>query len=127
MEAVPTLQENVFPTTLPYGFQNILLATRADPDLARVRMAKTAIEEIRAVLRAFTDAAAARDLVGALHLDWTYEDHALDALDAYCDRLLAGQKRRIDYRSAYIFAVFLERQIDYLRQTAKEIDEDYGK
>lgn len=118
---------NVFPASLPYTFQNLLQATRAEADIARVVIAKTGLGEIRGVLRAFTEAATRRSLEEALHLDWTYEEHALTALEGYCDRLLAKQEPQIDHKTAYIFATFLERQIDSLRQTAKEIDEENAK
>lgn len=117
----------IFPTSLPYGFQNIFQATRAEPDLARVTIAKAALGEVRDVLHGFAEAATRRGLKEVLHLDWTYEEHALIALDAYFDCLLAREEPNIDHRTAYIFGAFLEKQIDYLRQTAKEIDEDYAK
>ncbi|MCI0626996.1 MAG: hypothetical protein L0387_36005 [Acidobacteria bacterium] len=117
----------IFPASLPYGFQNIFQATRAEPDLVRVTMAKAALGEIKGVLHDFSEAATKRGFAEALHLDWTYEEHALIALDAYFDHLLARLDPNIDHRTAYIFAAFLEKQIDYLRQTAKEIDEDFAK
>lgn len=118
---------NVFPASLPYGFQQLFQATRPDPDRARVGMARVALKEIQGVLGAFREAATRRDIWEALHLDWTYEEHALTALDAYFHRLLAGQDADIDHRTAYIFAVFLELKMDHLRQTAREIDEEYAK
>ncbi len=118
---------NVFPASLPYGFQNLFQATRSEPDLARVWMAKAALQEINGVLRAFSEAGASRGLAEALHLDWTYEEHALSVLGAYFDHLLSRQEPAVDHRTAYIFVAFLERQIDHLRQTAREIDEDFAK
>ena len=74
---------NIFPASLPYAFQNIFQATRPEPDLARVAMAKAALGEIRGVLRAFAEATTRRGLEEALQLDWTYEEHALTALEGY--------------------------------------------
>lgn len=118
---------NLFPATLPYGFQNLVQATRPESDLARVAIARAVIDEIRAVLSAFTDAARARGVAEALHLDWTYEEYALDTLGEYCDRLVAHESPQIDHQAAYILAFFLEKQIDYLRHTATEIDEDLAR
>jgi len=117
---------NVFPPGLPYGFQNLFQATYQEPNLARVAIAKGAVEQINEVLSAFAEAASRRGLAEALHLDWTYEAHALSVLDEYFDHLLAGQEPNIDYRTARIFVSFLERQIDHLRETASEIDEDFS-
>lgn len=117
---------NVFPPSLPYGFQNLLQATYQEPDRARVAMAKTAVGQITEVLHAFSEAASRRNLAETLHLDWTHEEHALTVLGAYFDHLLAGEEPNVDYRTAHIFVSFLESQIDRLRQTASEIDEDFS-
>jgi hypothetical protein len=117
---------NVFPSGLPYGFQNLFQATNQEPNAARVALAKGAVAQINEVLNAFSEAASRRGLAESLHLDWTYEAYALSVLDEYFDHLLAGQESKIDYRTARIFVSFLGRQIDHLRATASEIDENFA-
>jgi len=58
-----------------------------------------------------------------------YEELAypISELEAYFQYLEKGQKPNINEKMAYIFAFFVTKKFDELKDVAKEIDEDYAQ
>ncbi len=58
-----------------------------------------------------------------------YEELAypMSELETYLQHLEKGQKPNINEKTAYIFAFFVTKKIDELKDVAKEIDEEYAQ
>ena len=53
-------------------------------------------------------------------------EYPLAELEAFFQNVLNGQELNINEKTAFIFAFFLQKQVDELISMAKEIDEDYS-
>lgn len=70
-----------------------------------------------------------RGLAEALHLNESIDEilYPLSELDAFFESIRTGATPRLNNRLAYICAFFVNRRIEDLRQTAREIDDQYAE
>ena len=117
----------VFPSTLDYHLQKVLLCTTTGEDAA---LGEAHLQEIKGALDAFREALARR----GIELD-TYEsirdvyqslEYPLGELQRFFDTVKAGGRPHIDPRAADIFAWYVQRQVCELKKMAREIDQDYA-
>jgi hypothetical protein len=111
----------LLPDSLQYAFGRIYEGTNDDTAFVLVGIH---LREIETCLQHFTEALQARgDLGGTASYHLKLTEYPMEQLKEYAaDR----KKAKLGDQDAYIFANFVESQIDHLRAIAKELDEEYA-
>jgi hypothetical protein len=113
---------DLFSSSLGYCFEKVKEATWAATDRA---WGAVSFSEIEQALRTFKEKLSQRGLLGALvGVDSTLEllVYPMDELHCFFDDAC---DRQCTTKAAYIFADFVERQFEELKEMATEVDEDY--
>jgi hypothetical protein len=115
-----------FPETLGYHFQKVIQCARtgenAEFGTANLKMIKKALQDFQSALERRGLGLDTYDVVQDIYDLLTYP---LAELEACFQDLGEGKTPRINDKTAYIFAFFINEQSKKLREIASEIDEDY--
>ena len=119
--------EAVFPDTFSYYIEKIFESTRksehAKLGLMHLKLVKEVMDKLKESLQKRGIEIDTYDSVKYL-----YEllEYPITELKLYFDRLIAKKEPRINDKTAYIFAYFIREQLSQLKETAKEIDDEYS-
>jgi hypothetical protein len=116
-----------FPDTLGYCFEKINLSTTT---LKEPALGAWGVEQVKQVLKTFQEALAKRgidlDTYDVVKNVYILLEYPLAELEAFFQNVENGRELNINERTAYIFAFFVEKQVNELKDLAREIDEDYS-
>ena len=116
---------SVFPGTLGYSFEKVfesIIGGKYPPQLAMANL-----KQIKQALQKFKEAIIERGVTyeGVNDLCESLE-YPLDELEAFFQNMQDNKELNINDKTAYIFAFFVEKQIDELKLLAQEIDKNYS-
>lgn len=119
---------SIFPATLNYDFEKVFEGTiNATTRREHAASGTVCLKQIKQVLQSFREALAKR---GATYdsINYVYEllHYPLNELEAFFQNVWNVKELNINEKTAFIFASFLQKQVDELISMAKEIDEDYS-
>jgi hypothetical protein len=118
---------SIFPNSLDYYFQKLLESTemKGQNELGLINL-----QQIKKSLQDFREVLGKRGIEIQTYapIQYVYQqiEYPLGELERFFQRSKNEEDANIDEKAAYIFAFFLEKQVDDLRQMAREIDEDYS-
>lgn len=119
--------EAVFPDTLSYYigniFENIGKPDRAPLGLGNVKLVKKVMGKLKEALQKRGIELGTYD-----YINYVYDllEYPITELEQYFDWLIAKKKPRINDKTAYIFAYFISEHLSKLKESAKEIDDEYS-
>ena len=119
---------SIFPDSLDYHFQKLLESTESKEQnklgVINLRQIKKSLEDFRETL-----ANRGIELETYDSIKYVYEqiEYPLSELERFFQMSKKEKDSNIDEKAAYIFAFFIEKQFDELKQIAKEIDSDYSR
>jgi hypothetical protein len=121
--------QDLLPASLSYDYQKIAEATAGTTTREGAGLGQVSVKMMRQALERLREALTRRGLAEALHLNESIDEilYPLSELDAFFKTIRAGETPRLNERLAYICAFFVDRRIEGLRQTAREIDEEYAE
>ncbi len=113
-----------FPSTLGYAFEKVFEGTierKHDP------RGEIGLHEIKQAFQTFREALAKRGVkYESVNDVYALLEYPLAELEAFFENVRNGKELNINEKTAFIFAFFLQKQVDELISMAKEIDEDYS-
>jgi len=119
---------SIFPNSLDYHFQKLLESTERE-ELKALGLIN--LQQIKKSLQDFRETLAKRgiELEACDSIKYVYQqiEYPLSELERFFQMSKKEKDANINEKAAYIYAFFLEKQVDDLRQMAREIDEDYSK
>ena len=119
--------EAVFPDTLSYYigkiFENIGKPDRAPLGQGNVKLVKKVMGKLKEALQKRGIELGTYDSI-----NYVYDllEYPITELEQYFDWLIAKKKPRINDKTAYIFAYFISEHLSKLKESAKEIDDEYS-
>jgi hypothetical protein len=121
--------ENYLPHTLGYHFQKIGEATAGKTTNVGAALGRVSVQMIREALEGFQAALARRGLDDTWHLNESIAEvlYPLSEIEAFFDAVQRGEEPRLNERLVYFCSYFAQHRVESLRQTAREIDEQYQK
>jgi hypothetical protein len=121
--------EALLPHTLSYHFQKIGEATAGTTGPVGAALGLASVTAMREALGRLREALTRRGLDEAPHLSGSIEEvlYPLNEVEAFFKAVCQGAQPKINEKLAYICAFFIDKRIDGLRQTAREIDKEYAR
>ncbi len=118
----------IFSPTLGYHVEKVFESIRSGKDAAfgaiNLGLIKRALQDFQLALAKRGIELDTYDVVEDLYDVLAYP---MSELEAYFQHLEKGEKPNINEKTAYIFAFFITKKIDELKDVAKEIDEEYAQ
>ena len=118
---------STFPDSLDYYFQKLLESTEMK---GQNKLGLINLQQIKKSLEDFREMLAKRgiELEAYDSIKYVYQQigYPLSELERFFQMSKKETDSNIDEKAAYIFAFFIEKQFDELKQIAKEIDKDYS-
>ncbi len=118
----------VFSATLAYHLEKVFESIRSgeNPAFGAINLGilTQALKDLQAVLAKRGIELDTYEVIEDLYEELAYP---MSELETYLQHLEKGQKPNINEKTAYIFAFFVTKKIDELKDVAKEIDEEYAQ
>ncbi|MDD4976857.1 MAG: hypothetical protein PHY93_21055 [Bacteriovorax sp.] len=119
--------EAVFPNAFSYYiekiFQNIGKSDNAKLGLRHVKLVKEVMDKLEESLQ---KRGIEIDTYDSIKYLYELLEYPITELELYFDRLIAKKEARINDKTAYIFAYFINEHLSQLKEITKEIDEEYS-
>jgi len=118
----------VFSPTLAYHIEKVFESIRSggNPAFGAINLGilTQALKDLQAVLAKRGIELDTYEVIEDLYEELVYP---MSELEAYFQHLEKGQKPNINEKTAYIFAFFITKKFDELKDLAEEIDEEYAQ
>ena len=115
-----------FPATLDYDFEKVREGT-TKTTIEHVAPAAVGLCRIKKALQDFREALSKRGIeYDSVNYVCKLLEYPLAELEVFFQNVQNGKEPNINEKTAYIFAFFVEKQLNELKLLAQEIDEDYS-
>ncbi len=120
---------SIFPSNLDYLFSNLISGT-INSQYEQILYGKECLQQIKQTLAAFQKALARRGIELETYDSINYVhgllEYPLDELEKFFRSFFDGGQPNINEKTAFIFAFFVEKQVNELKDMARVIDDDYS-
>lgn len=116
-----------FPETLGYSFGKVFAGISHIGEKDPPTLAQFNLQDIKRTFQNFREAIAKRGITYAsVNYECELLEYPLTELQAFFENAQNGKELNINEKTAFIFASFVEKQIDELKLLAQEIDKNYS-